>query len=117
MKPYPREVLGIRERVFNYRLSRARRIIENTFGIGTERFRILRRPTHARVELVVNVTKAVVVLHNYLMAGRSFREGSKYCPIQFVDSDIRQLAHRLGNGEKTCSRGSGNETIDQSWVQ
>jgi hypothetical protein len=88
MKPYPREVLGIHERVFKDRLSRARRIIENTFGIATERFRIFRRPTHARVELVVNVTKAVVVLHNYPMAGRSFREGSKYCPIQFVDSDM-----------------------------
>ena len=87
MKPYPREVLGIRERVFNYRLSRARRIIENCFGIATARFRIFRRPMHARVDLIVNVTKAVVVLHNYLMAGRSFTKGSKYYPIGFVDSD------------------------------
>ena len=88
LKPYPREVPGIRERVFNYRLSRARRIIENSFGIATARFRIFRRPIHARVELVVNITKAVVVLHNYLMAGRSFAEGCKYCPIGFVDSDV-----------------------------
>ncbi len=55
MKPYPREVLGIRERVFNYRLSRARRIIENTFGIAAARFRVFRFPIHARVEMVVNV--------------------------------------------------------------
>ena len=33
MKPYPREVLNIKERLFNFRLSRGRRIIENTFGI------------------------------------------------------------------------------------
>ena len=45
-------------------------------------------PVRARVELVVNVTKAVVVLNNYLMPGRSFTESSKYCPIGFVDSDV-----------------------------
>jgi hypothetical protein len=87
MKLYPREVLGIRERVFNYRLSRARRIIENTFGIAAARFQVFRRPIHARVEMVVNITKAVVVLHNYLMNGKTFESTSKYCPAGFTDTE------------------------------
>ena len=106
MKPYPREVLGIRERVFNYRLSRARQIIENCFGIATAQFCIFRWPIHARVEIVVNVTKAVVVLHNYLMAGRSFMEGSKYCPIGFGDSDD-PTGTKMGEWRELARRDQG----------
>lgn len=37
MKPYPGRGLTESRQVFNYRLSRCRRIIENTFGIYTVR--------------------------------------------------------------------------------
>lgn len=87
MKPYPREVLGIKERIYNYRLSRARRIIENSFGILGARCRIFRRPIVAREEVVDNVTKAATALHNYLMHGHQFEPSNWYCLTNFIDND------------------------------
>ena len=43
VKPYPRRALTLSENVANYRISRARRIVENAFGIATSRFRVFRR--------------------------------------------------------------------------
>ena len=44
MKPYPFRGQDVPNGVFNYRLSRARRIVENVFGIIANRFRILTKP-------------------------------------------------------------------------
>ena len=44
LKPYPRSDRDIEKSVFDYRLSRARHIIENSSGILAARFRIFRRP-------------------------------------------------------------------------
>ena len=82
MKPYPLQNLPLQERIFNYRLSRARRVIENAFGIAASRFRVFRRPIIAKVEKVVLITKGVIALHNYLMS-----QSNSYCPPTYVDQD------------------------------
>ena len=90
MKPDPRAVLGEQERIFNYRLSRCRRVIENTFGILASRFRIFRRPIIAREDVVIRVTKACVVLHNYLMHNKEFKGASyQYLPPDLIDRESR----------------------------
>ncbi|XP_046862404.1 uncharacterized protein LOC124455829 [Xenia sp. Carnegie-2017] len=87
--PYPREVAVVAERMFNYRLSRARRTIENAFGILPARFRIFRRPIHARVEMVVRITQAAVVLHNYLMRECACSHGESYFLMELIDKNTK----------------------------
>jgi len=87
MKPYSGQNLNEEERIFNYRLSRGRRIIENTIGIAASRFRIFRRPIIAKVSTVKQITKAVVALHNFLMATRSVEDACNYCPFNYVDQE------------------------------
>lgn len=74
MKPYPGRDLGLSQRVFNYRLSRARRCIENTFGIMSARFRLLRAPISLNAAKTRKVTLACCVLHNFLIT----RNGANY---------------------------------------
>ena len=66
MKPYSQQGLTPEKRVFNYRLSRARRVVENAFGILANRFRVFMTPMNLSPEKVEIITLACCVLHNFL---------------------------------------------------
>ncbi|KAG0426697.1 hypothetical protein HPB47_026203 [Ixodes persulcatus] len=86
MRPYPkRSIKTDADKIFNYRLSRARRVIENAFGILTSRWRILRRRFKANDENVNRYVLASIALHNFLVTQSEDR--NKYCPPKFVDSE------------------------------
>ena len=70
------------QRIFAYRLSRARRTIENAFGILTARWQILHKPIRSSVENAERYTLACLALHNYLR----LTDNAMYCPEGFVDS-------------------------------
>lgn len=67
MKPFPGRSLTASQRIHNYRLSRARRVVENTFGILSARFRLFRRPIHLDANKTKRLTLACCALHNLLI--------------------------------------------------
>lgn len=86
MKPFPGRGLSERQKTFNYRLSRARRTIENAFGILSARFRVFMRPIRADVSTVDSIVKATVCLHNYLLC----TDNARYIPSGFVDTQSNE---------------------------
>lgn len=67
-KPYSQAGLTNDKRIFNYRLSRARRVVENAFGILANRFRIFMTPISLAPEKVETIVLACCSLHNFLSA-------------------------------------------------
>ena len=70
LRPFPganRYALPPDRNHFNERLSRARRIVENAFGIMQSRFRVYQRTLNVSPEVTMSIVKATVVLHNYLV--------------------------------------------------
>ncbi|GFN89963.1 hypothetical protein PoB_001646900 [Plakobranchus ocellatus] len=68
MKPFPRRNLTFEQRVFNYRLSRARRHVECSFGVLSNTWRILLKSIETNTVTAIEYVKAVCVLHNFLLA-------------------------------------------------
>lgn len=74
MKPYSgSHAKGSPMRIYNYRLSRARRVVENVFGILASVFRVFRKPLMLSVENAEIVTTACVYLHNFLRKSETSR--------------------------------------------
>lgn len=66
LKPFPMRGLTSEQRIFNYRLSRARRVVENAFGILANRFRIFQTAINLAMYKIDTVVLACCILHNYL---------------------------------------------------
>lgn len=63
--------LSLQQGIFNYRLSRVRRISDNTCGILVERFRIFEKPISVTVETLTWIIKATCALHNWFRKSTS----------------------------------------------
>ena len=66
-KPYPYKNMEKEKRIFNYRLSRARRVVENAFGILANRFRVFHTKINVGPEKVTDMILAACCLHNFLV--------------------------------------------------
>nr|CAH7732410.1 unnamed protein product [Callosobruchus chinensis] len=85
LKPLAFKNQGVAERIFNYRLSRARRITENVFGIVPARFRVLRRNIELSEQKATQIVCAVCVLHNFIMSRK--QSALAYAPNGTFDVD------------------------------
>ena len=83
------------ERIFNYRLSRARRVIENAFGILVARWRIFSKPIRASIQNTERYVLACLALHNYLRKTNN----ASYTPS--VDSENGDGSFRPGDWRET----------------
>ncbi|XP_070153561.1 uncharacterized protein [Polyergus mexicanus] len=90
MRSYPGRSLNEQKRIFNYRLSRARKTIENTFGIFAARWRIFRRTIYANPDVANRLVLATMYLHNILKIKNDGKAPlqPRYCPPQFADREI-----------------------------
>ncbi|KAJ8913893.1 hypothetical protein NQ315_005690 [Exocentrus adspersus] len=74
--------------ITQYMLCRARRVIENVFGILAARWRIYRKAIIASQPTVIAIVKATICLHNYIMNCESKAGNEKrYCSSLTIDRE------------------------------
>ncbi|XP_034093370.1 uncharacterized protein LOC117560564 [Gymnodraco acuticeps] len=66
MNPFLIRNMEHHDRIFNYRLSRTRRVVENAFGILAHKFRVLLRTMNQRPGTCRKIITTCVILHNLI---------------------------------------------------
>ena len=98
MKPYGRCYPEHTNCILNCRLSCARRVSKNTFGISAAIWWILKHPIDAMPERCVGITSAVVALQNCLMFHKSSLPGDETCYVDAKDK-IANIVHGAWRGD------------------
>ena len=112
LKPYAQRELDHDKIIYNYRLSRARNVVENTFGILSARFRIFHTAINMKVENISYVVLGTCVLHNflrrrsasYLTLNRSMQEGNFQSDVVEMDNLQPVNHHRNINNSAKQNR-------------
>ena len=100
MRPFPKRNLSYEKRIFNYRLSRARRQVECTFGVASSMWRILRKPMEVQVNFAIDIVKAVCVLHNNFVQNKE--------PERAMLPDVQQNSFQMPELPTNNTRASCN---------
>ncbi len=98
MKPYGRCGLPVPERIFNYWLFRARRIVENAFGILSNRFGCLLTTLKQQPLVVVDVILSCICLHNLM------QKCSPGCHGNWTESKTRHIHSCHFNGTEILQK-------------
>jgi hypothetical protein len=67
MKPYTRRTLDRINAIFNYRLSRTRRVVDSAFGICASNWRILDKAIHTKIDTGVDIVKRIALPYNIII--------------------------------------------------
>ena len=118
MKPFPSRALAHKERIYNYRLSRARRTVENAFGILANRFRVFHTSICLKPDNAEKVTIAACILHNML---RTRKIGSTSVG-DYINQQTNDVVDGLWRGDERFGndlppRNSGRNGTDYALKQ
>ena len=110
MKPYPGRDIGDFERIFNYRLSRARRVTENAFGILSKRFCVLDKKINLSADKCTMIVNTCIVLHNFLMSQQDRQYGQANSCQDHVG--LTSVRHQGSNHNSESARQVRDELAD-----
>ncbi|XP_033610873.1 protein ALP1-like [Cryptotermes secundus] len=97
VRPYPAsQEADLTKSNFNKRLSRARKVVENAFGILTQKFRLYNRRIQLKPENAEKVILTTCILHNFIKTGGN---------VNFHVQD--QTSHNSPNNFNTIRRQGG----------
>lgn len=103
LRPYARKSLTTTlKKIYNYRHTRARRMVECTFGILCNKWRILHRPLDVSLDFADIIVKTCCILHNFVRCrdGIQFTDTVYDCPLEGIatnPSDRTILAANIRN--------------------
>ncbi|GFO04494.1 hypothetical protein PoB_003099900 [Plakobranchus ocellatus] len=104
MRRFPRRDLSDDKRMFNYRLSRARKQIECAFGKLSSMRRFLRKPIEVHVDFAIDIVKATWVLHNYIQN----REPEGTNDMDTIDADTDSPLMAMPTTARSAGRQNGD---------
>ena len=99
LRPYRNKKVTFLKRIYNYRVSRARRIGECTFGILANKWRIFHRLIDVKPDFCVNIVKACCVLHDYV---RKIMVFSWTTLCMNVPWKVQSLSEKKGQSQRYC---------------
>lgn len=98
MRSYARSSqLDLRKKIYNYRHSRARRVVESAFGILAARWRIFRRPINTYVLKAEKMVLATICLHNYIISKELEKRPQERRYLMYNDNDRQQTSLGMRN--------------------
>ena len=125
MKPFSQRYLDREERIFNYRLSRGRRVVENAFGILANRFRCLLGTLETAPDACIDIVKACICMHNIMrirypgMQKPDITAAEKYDlehPNAWKDAAMREEVRQAGRGPRQTAEGKMKRVYLKNYV-
>ncbi|KAK0145845.1 Protein ALP1-like [Merluccius polli] len=103
MRPFPGSNIPAEDRVFNYRLSRARHAVECSFGILSSQWRMYRRVIYLSPEKVGLCMKATSILHNFMRVTSMRETRGRLATQELPEETVRALRNvgRMGSNNAT----------------
>ncbi|XP_043471848.1 protein ALP1-like [Leptopilina heterotoma] len=114
MRPYSKRYLKYDDqKLFNYRLSHARTIIEDTFGILVTVWRILQTTLSFKLRTSILIVKCLLCLHNFLLSKESQEpeENRKYATEKLMQK-IRENYKSNKSSNEDFGRKEDVEDVD-----